>query len=103
MINKMKLFQVIQKNLAMLGISSNQQRYCNQKSVMTLFVYSLAITLSMVFLFFKADTYLEYTLNIYVTSTAFGACVGFIALLFQKGKLFKLIDELEEFFNESKY
>ena len=98
----MKLYQIVQKNFALLGISPNQSR-CNQKSVFIFFILSLAITLGAVFIFFKANTFLEYTQNIYITITFFGMYISFLAILFQKGELFELIDYMEKNADESEY
>lgn len=101
--NQMKLFQPIQTNLALLGISSNQPHYFNQKSMTTLFIYSSTISLCIVFLFFTANNFLEYTLNVYVTTTAIAVCIAFMAILFHKENIFELIQECEKFVNESEF
>lgn len=98
----MKLLQIIQKNFAYLGISPNQSHW-NVKSAMDFFVFSSITVLGAVFLFFKANSFLEYTMNIYVTTAAFGVSIVFITMLFQKEKLFKLVEKFEEFVDESEY
>lgn len=98
----MKIFQVVQKNFAILGISPNQS-YWNVNSKMAFFTYNLNTALGIMFLFLEANTFLKYTMNIYVTATVFLLSINHSATLFQKEKLFKLIDEMEKFGDESKY
>lgn len=97
---RMKLFQIIQDNFAFVGISSNQP-YWNAESAKTLFIFSLFTALGAMFLFFKANTFLEYTMNIYVTTAVLGTGISFLAMLHRKETLFELIDRLEEFVDES--
>lgn len=99
---KMKLFQIVQKNFALLGICSNESRL-NRKSVMIFLAFGLAINFGILFLFFKANTSLEYTNNIYMTTVMILSCIAFAIMLLKKGKLFKLIAKIEEFFDESEY
>lgn len=96
----MKRFQIIQKNFARLGISSSQSRW-NRQSAITFSFYTLAVTCGGLFLFFSANTFLEYLMDIFVTITMFAVLIGFLFILFQKKQLFDLIDALEGFFDES--
>lgn len=66
-------------------------------------MFGFSISLSIVFLLFEANTFLEYTLNIYVDTTELGACIAFTAILFKREKLFELINEFVEFVDESEY
>lgn len=97
----MKLFQVIQKNFEVLGISPNQ-RSTNGKLVATSLIYGLSITSSAVFLFFEAESFLEYTSNIYITTAIGVICTYFIIWLIKLEKFFKFIENLESFFGKSK-
>lgn len=99
----MKLFQVVQEKFAFLGICAKQSLSNNVKSVMVFVIVGLGTAVGIVFLLFKANTFLEYTMNIYITTTLFGVWIEFIAIIFQKKNLFKLIDEIEEFYHKSKY
>lgn len=97
----MKLLQIVKKNFEFLGIGSKRSFSNNIKSVIAILIFSLSTSLGTVFLLFEANTFLEYTTNIYVTTTTFGALVEFISILFQKKNLFKLIDEMENFVDTS--
>ena len=98
----MKLFQIIQKNFAFLGIRPIQPRF-NWRSVTIFHIFTLAITFSAVFLFFKANTFLEYAQNAYVTTTVFTVWIGFLSFLIQKQKLFQLIDDFEKCADEREW
>ena len=97
----MKLFQNIQKTLALLGINSNQQNRFNVKSMISHSVYGLGLISSAVFFFFKANTFEEYSNNAYIT-TSFAVCAAcFTIFVFKTKTLMELIDDWEEFFEKS--
>ena len=96
--NKIKIFQIVRKNLAILGIDANYSRL-NRKSAITWFSDALAITLSILFIIFKANTFLEYSMNIYITLTMSVIWISFMIMLYKKVKLFKLIDAMEAIVN----
>lgn len=98
----MKLFQLIQKNFSVLGITSNQTKYSRIKLVMTLIIYGLITTSSILFLVFEADTFDEFTNNIYITSGCVMMCIIFVIMAFKQGKLFELIDSFDKFIDKSK-
>lgn len=96
----MKLFQVVQTNFAFLGVSSNQARL-NGNVVATCLLYGLSVTSSAIFLFFEANSFIEYTSNIYVT-TALGVISTYFTIwIIKLEKFFILIDNLENFFEKS--
>lgn len=97
-----KLFQVIQDNFAFVGIIRNQPHW-NAKSVKSLFIFSLFTALGGIFLFFKANSFLEYTMNIYVTTAIFGTAIAFLVMLYQKENFFELINRFEEFVEKSEF
>lgn len=99
----MKLFEFIQKKFEILGISSNSSKCTQEKLVMTCLIYGLSTTSSVAFLVFKANTFEEYTSNIYMTSTLIMISIFFVTLAIKKEKLFKLINNVKQFFDESEY
>lgn len=98
----MKLFQIVQRNFAYVGISPNQA-YWNEKSAKAVFIFSSFTVLGTAFLLYDANTFLEYTMNIYETTAVFGTGIVFLSMLFQKEKLFKSIEKLEKFVDKSEY
>lgn len=97
----MKLFQLIQKNFALLGISTNRS-HLNGNSIMVFTFIGLAIISSAVFLLFKANSFVEYINTSYATNLLIACYIVFASLLFNKKKLFKLIDDIEISIEESK-
>lgn len=98
----MKLFQIAQIYFAYLGInSSNQSRFFNGKSAVALFIFSLATVMAIVFLFFEAETFLEYTMNFYTIAAVSGCCIAFTGILFKREQLFELIDKFEKLIDAS--
>lgn len=97
----MKLFQLIQKSLAFLGIDSIQSKCSQRKFVMTWLIYGLAFISSVLFLVFKANTFEQYTNNIYLISANSMICFDFLVIALKKEKLFKLIIDLEKFIDKS--
>lgn len=100
--NNMKIFRIVEKNFARLGMSSQQPRL-NWQSAISFSFFSLALFCASFFFFFKANTFIEYTLNIFVTITIFTAWIGYIVMLLQKQQMFQLIDEIEVYAADSKY
>lgn len=96
----MKHFRLIRKNFALLGISLNQPRH-NWNSVITFLVYGLAMISSIVFLVVKANTFFEYIQNIFITTSLILVGVIYTIMLFQMEQMFKLMDEIEKFYDES--
>lgn len=96
----MKLFQVVQKNFARLGISPNQSHY-NRLTAISFCSYSLGTISASVFLIFDASTFLEFAMNMFVTSTMFACWFGYIVILFQKQQIFQFFDNFERFFDKS--
>lgn len=97
----MKPFQIVKKNLAVLGLAANQPVF-NKKLVKICLFYSLDFTLSAVFLFLKAETFLEYTSNIYVTTSLLVICSYFVIWILKLEKFFGLIDTIQRFIGKSK-
>ena len=98
----MKIYQIVQKNFEILGISPNKS-YWNKKSAKSFFIFNLVLISSILFLVLKANTFLEYTMNIYITTVVFAMWIGFIAMLFQKENIFQMMIRFEEFLNKSEY
>lgn len=96
----MKLFQVVQKNFAIVGISQNQPESTG-KLVKTCSIYGLTFTLSALYLFFEAESFLEYTSNIYVTTAIAVISTYCIILILKLKKFFNLIEKLEKLIGNS--
>lgn len=97
----MKLFQLIQKNYEILGISSIEAEFSQRKLVMTSLVFGLTTTSSCAFLIFQANTFNQFTMNIYISSACVIICIAFTIIALNQEKFFKLIDDYEKFIHES--
>lgn len=95
----MKLFQIIQSKFAVLGITqtqSIQKQPFNQKILLAYFIYCFGWISSAVFLFQRANTFEEYTNNIYVTSATAIIIFCFTVVVLKMSKLFGLIEKCEK-------
>ena len=99
----MKLFQDSQRNFAILGINSNQQTSFDSKFILTYLVNGLGFISSTVFLFYKANTFQEYSNNAYVTTSITTSIAVFTIVVFKTKALFKFIKNFEDFFEKSEY
>ena len=96
----MKIFEAFHKNFEFFGLNSKKSRW-NVKSIVSFCIYSLSSCSGIMFVIFKANTFLEYAMSIYILTANFATWFGFSVLLFQKDKLFKLIHKLEKFSDKS--
>lgn len=95
----MKLFRIIQKNFAILGITSAQsiQKHPFNRQIVLLYsIYGSTWISSVLFLFQKANTFEEYTNNIYITSAAAIVMFSFTIIVFKMSKLFEFVNNLGE-------
>lgn len=100
----MSFFRVIRRDLAFLGIDPNRPSF-NVNSKVAFLVDAIGITLSILFLVVDANTitFLEYTHFVIMSFTIVHTSAVYALLLFQTGKLFKLMDDMEIFYGESKW
>lgn len=91
----MKLFQSVQESFAILGITLEQSvrsNPFNERILAALSSYLMRVILFTVSLFHDAETFSEYTENIWLNSAAILVLVAFAVMVFNKGKFFALID-----------
>ena len=101
----MRLFEEVQRNFAVLGISSiaaNQNSF-NCRTVIGLLTFGSSTFLHLVFLFHEAKTFGEYTDNIYMTTATVATAVCFINVILNMNKVFQYIESLDEIVNKSEY
>lgn len=99
---KMKLFQTIQKNHAIVGIRSNQTHAINGRVVVTFSIYVLGFTSCAIYLFHEANTFFEYSSNMFLTTGLIMIIVVYAIIFFKITKLFELISDCERVFDRSK-
>ena len=96
-----------QHDFAALGLSphqsSTQNSLFNSKNVFGLFTLILAFILSSAYIFYEANTFLEYTVSSYVSSSYLLAIVIFTIFIWKSRMLFKFMHDVEKIVNKSKY
>lgn len=97
----MKLFQECQKNFATLGINSNQQMCINGRMLITYLVLGLGLIGFVVYLFFEANTFQEYSNIAYTATSMTVALTVFTNIVSKTAALFKLIHNFEEVLEKS--
>lgn len=101
----MKLFQAIQKNLEIIGISSivSGQTFYNRKVLLYLLLCGSLIVMNCIFLVHVAETFKEYTDSIYITSVSIALFVSVSFVIRRMANLFEFLDSLEKIINDSEY
>lgn len=101
----MKVFKLVQRHYATLGISSSNQ--WTQKSPFSpreLFVFSLfgcALISHFVYIFRVADGFMDYMVSLCSTSAGFMGIICFAAIDLRKSKLFECTDNMEKLIETS--
>lgn len=96
----MKIFQQFQKSFAIYGIASHRKPF-NMRNWIAIFIFILSIVLQVLYLFFEAKTFDEYTKSIlFTTSTVVGAII-FLYLILEMRTAFDNINGVEYLINKS--
>lgn len=98
----MKLFNLLQTNLATLGICSNQSPY-NAKLLMSFLIYAINIPLYGMFFLYEAKTFLDYINAIYVESASIFFAICLTNIVFKKTELFNFLLNFHKIVNKSKW
>lgn len=97
-VGAMKLFQLIEKALGILGIFPPKQPEENPitwRRLTTLFILVQFSISSIVFFLFEAATFREYADSFYISATAMLKVCTYIVALYKSKKMFGLIQKLE--------
>lgn len=100
----MKIFQIIQKYYASLGICSNSTQASNRKYELrtTLLVFGLAA--SVLYFCYDTDTFfIQFLPSLYQVTTVAILTFVYAIFIFNMSKSFDLISECEELFEQSKF
>lgn len=101
---KYRKLKLSRKSFAMVDICPNleQQSYpLNWKISMGLFILSLYIMSSMMYLFYTPNTFTENTQSIFMSSVAALIILSLLVLIFNVHELFKSTDDCEHIVNTS--
>lgn len=100
----MKVFQTTQKNFVAAGINSNlvlQSIPLNARIFMGLSMLGLNIICNLLYTFYDAKTFAEYTGSIFMTAAAALILLILLIIVLVMEKLFTLIDNCENIVNTS--
>lgn len=98
---KMKLFEIVRRNFAILGISPHKHPF-NRNSLETFFICGLSCILCGVFLICNANTFREYTESIYMTTMQMVIASIFTIVVVKTSKLFQFVDDFEKYIENRK-
>lgn len=103
----MKVFQRIQKKLAVMGFTPNQQKnnrgQWNFRQTCCVVVYSTGIISCGVNIFIGANNVQETAQSIYMLNGLAAIALGFISVILKNDKLFEVIEDLGKERNLSEY
>lgn len=102
----MKIFQYVQKLYGVLGIhrsNSNKNNTWNRRKVLTYFMLVQFTGTSIIFFLFQAKTFKEYADSFYISATASLKVCTYTVSLWKMPKVFKLIDNFENFIQKRKF
>lgn len=103
-IERMKIFETIQKHLAILGINPNESHLRhNWKISLGFFVFGLCIILNVIFIFsIENVTLMNYMEFFNVSTSLILVCHSMATIVLQRVELFEFIDSIEKLVNKSK-
>lgn len=96
----MKLFQIVQKDLAFVGVSSTEKPF-NQKNLMVFVLYAVNVVLYCILLYRDTVSFRECIDVIYVISVTVDVIACFIVIVSKTKSLFQCIELMEGIVNSS--
>lgn len=99
---KLKIFQLIQKNFAIVGIDPNlvtQPYPVNSKILLGFLILTASVICNLMYTLREATTYAEYSHSIYMFSFAVAIFVALVIILLNAKKLFSFINDCESLLN----
>lgn len=102
---KMRFFQTIRKQYAIMGISSSNQWTpelpFSERVLLGFLLFGCAIISHLVYTFHVADGFIEYVECICTTSASIIVFICFVAIVLRKTKLFETIDNIKKLIDTS--
>lgn len=94
---KLEICQFIQKNLAAMGFTRNQQKSNNGQwsfgQIVGIVKYSIDIISLGAYVLFEADSIDEYILSIFVLILTIMITITFVSIIYKNDKLFEIIEQ----------
>lgn len=97
---KMKIYQTIQMNLALLGFKENLRPF-NKRQKLCFVAFFISLATIYVYLLCVASKPKEYMDSIFVTAVGSFVCISYISSVFKMETLFIFINGMEEGVNGS--
>lgn len=91
----MKLFQVIQNQMAIAGIRPSQRTTFNRQNLIVLLLIGLSVISMTEFLLFDANTFQQYAKSFFAWISVFATFVGFYLIIVKSTDFYKYIEHLE--------
>ena len=98
----MELFKTFRKNFAVFGITSNARPLHSREIISAFLMNCLTAILCWMFLFCVANTFIEYTIGIYIASALTVVAICFTIVVFQIQNIFEFIEECEQITQKGK-
>lgn len=100
---KIKTFQTVQSQYAILGISSsNKSRPFNERSLVGFVIFGCLILSQIVYIFHVANGFMDFLECLCGISASFNMFVVFVAIVFTQNTLFVIIDNTDILIDTSK-
>lgn len=101
----MKIFEIVQRNYATLGISSSHQstqKYpFNKRELFGFILFACTTVLQYVGTFHDSSNFMEFMVSVCATSGGTLIFVFFLAIVFRKTTLFQSIEHIEKVIDSS--
>lgn len=99
--NKMKIFETIKVYLTICLLYSDRSKFFDLKRFVISIVFAVIVTSLFIFLMYEVHTIMEYVRSMYMTTTALGISISYIATLFKRTRIFTMIRNLEKVIEKS--
>lgn len=100
----MKVLKSTKEYFALLGIipaQSNQKHPFNLRNGIVYTLFGSCAMFSLIFLIFKADTFVDFSTSFYTTNAVFVNAAYFSIFVWKMSDLFEVVQTLENFIEES--
>lgn len=103
----MKFFEIVQKNLTVLGYMRSHDGYhyypFSMRSLVAIEFFIGSIISFLIFALHSADSPGEFMDSFYLLAVSLTIFVSYMTTIFKMAKLFDFFDECEKIFDESKF
>lgn len=98
----MKIFQLLQKNIAHLGLAADQIPF-NKRSLLIIFIFCSGIILNCVYFFHRAKTFQEYAESVFVVTAIIVVTLDFTFIVWRMRHFSNCVNEAEQIIDDSEF